>query len=277
MEIKDILEYEILNTKNITITVYSIVAVITILVLTTFVVRLLNKLFGKYVLKKHIDSGRGHAIFQVGRYLIWVIAITMILETTGVKITFLLAGSAALLVGLGLGLQQIFQDILSGIVVLFEGTLKVEDIVQLENDIVGKVKQIGLRVSYIETRDNIIMIIPNSKFVNGNVINWSHLEKFTRFFVSVGVAYGTDVRLVEDILLNCAKNHKDISTLHKPFVMFTDFGESSLDFKLFFWTKESFWVEKIKSELRFKINDAFKQNNIQIPFPQRDVHLKNGK
>ena len=274
MNLKNILEYQILSTDKVNITVYTIIVILVIFVLTSLLIKLLKKIFNRIIVKKHIDSGRGQAIFQILRYVIWVIAISMILETTGIKITFLLAGSAALLVGVGLGLQQIFQDMLSGVVILFEGTLKVEDIVQLENGIVGKVKQIGLRVSYIETRDNIIMIIPNSKFINGNVINWSHLEKITRFYVAVGVAYGSDVHLVEKLLLECANSQKEVSKKPEPFVMFSDFGESSLDFKLFFWTNESFWVERIKSELRYKINDIFTRNNIQIPFPQRDVHLK---
>lgn len=274
--LKSILAVEIYKGEKFVITIYTVIVVFLILLITKLFVALINKFFKRFIIKKRIDSGRGNAIFQMVKYLIWIFSISMILETSGVKITFLLAGSAALLVGLGLGLQQIFMDILSGIVILFEGTLKVEDIVQLEDEMVGKVKQIGLRVSYIETRDNIIMIIPNSKFVNGNVINWSHMEKLTRFSVSVGVAYGTDVRLVERVLLECTADHKDVSNQHLPFVKFNDFGDSSLDFQVHFWTHETFWVERIKSDLRYAINDAFIKNNIQIPFPQRDLHIRSG-
>ena len=273
MSLNDILQYQLIKTENLTITVYTVLVVLLILFLTRVLVSILKRIFNRYVFKKHIDMGRGQAIFQIIKYFIWILSISIVLETSGVKLTLLIAGSAALLVGLGLGLQQIFQDILSGVVILFEGSLKIGDVVELENNIVGKVRQIGLRTSLVETRDNINMIIPNSKFINNNVINWSHRETLTRFHVAVGVAYGSDVKLVEKLLQECAKNHEKVSKKHEPFVMFRDFGESSLDFQVYFWTNEAFRVERIKSDLRFKINEVFKQNNIQIPFPQRDLHI----
>jgi small-conductance mechanosensitive channel len=178
-----------------------------------------------------------------------------------------------LLVGLGLGLQQIFQDFISGITLIIEGTLKVGDIVEMIDEEVGRVKEISMRTSKIETRDNIILIVPNSKLINDVVINWSHIEKKTRFNVDVGVAYGSDVNLVKEILLACAGNHNQIFSSPEPRVRFTDFGNSSLDFQLLFYTNETFRVEDIKSDLRFQIDEAFRKNKVRIPFPQRDVHL----
>ena len=148
------------------------------------------------------------------------------------------------------------------------------DIVEIQENIVGRVIEIGLRTSKIETRDNIIMVVPNSKFVTDIVINWSHIEKKTRFHVDVGVAYGSDVEKVTKALLKCAEDQKNISPSPKPFVRFNDFGNSSLDFQLFFWTTDTFNVESIKSEIRYKIDAAFRKNDIQIPFPQRDIHIK---
>jgi small-conductance mechanosensitive channel len=197
----------------------------------------------------------------------------MILDTLGIRLTLLLAGSAALLVGIGLGLQQVFKDIVSGFFLLFEGNLKVGDVVELEGD-VGIVKEIGFRTTKIENRDNIILIIPNSKFIGENVINWSHIEQKTRFSVDVGVAYGSDVELVKKVLLECARDHQEVTEYPKPFVRFDDFGNSSLDFQLFFWTDNAFRVENIKSDLRFAIDKKFRENKITIPFPQRDVHIK---
>jgi small-conductance mechanosensitive channel len=160
------------------------------------------------------------------------------------------------------------------VAILFEGSLKVGDVVEIQAGIVGKVVEIGLRTSKIETRDNIVMVIPNSKFVTDIVINWSHMEKKTRFHVDVGVAYGSDVDKVTRILLECAQNQEKISASPKPFVRFNDFGDSSLDFQLFFWTTETFRVEFIKSEIRYKIDAAFRAQGVHIPFPQRDVHIK---
>jgi small-conductance mechanosensitive channel len=117
------------------------------------------------------------------------------------------------------------------------------------------------------------MIIPNSQFISHEVINWSHIESKTRFSVGVGVAYGSDVQLVKNVLLECAGDYKRISAKPKPFVRFQDFGDSSLDFSLYFWTGHTFEVENIKSDIRFMIEEKFRDNDIQIPFPQRDVHM----
>jgi small-conductance mechanosensitive channel len=195
------------------------------------------------------------------------------LDTVGIKITFLLASSAALLVGLGLGLQQLFQDFVSGITLLIEGTVKVGDIVETANGEVGQVDEINLRTSKLRTRDNIILIVPNSALIISPVINWSHIEQTTRFSVKVGVAYGSDVEKVTELLLMCTNEHKKIVKKPAPHVFFKDFGNSSLDFELLFYTNETFRVERIKSELRYAIDKAFRENNITIPFPQRDVHI----
>ena len=133
--------------------------------------------------------------------------------------------------------------------------------------------EIGIRTTKVLNRDNIILIIPNSKFTNENVINWSHLDKKSRFNVPIGVSYGSDVVKVKEILLECASEIKEVDKRPIPFVRFEDFGESSLNFRLFFWTNNSFTVEDIKSSLRFMINKKFIENNITIPFPQRDLHL----
>jgi len=273
MNLKDIFEYSIVNTEKINITVYNLVATILILIVTRIIIGIIHKIFKRKIYpNKNIEFGKSNTIYQLIKYILWVIAIVLSLETIGIKITFLLAGSAALLVGLGFGLQQIFRDIVSGLFILFEGNLKANDVVELEGEI-GRVKEIGFRTTKIESRDNIILIIPNSKFIDGKVINWSHIQKRTRFHVQVGVAYGSDVNLVKKVLAECALNHNDVTKTPKPFVRFSDFGDSSLDFQLFFWTDRAFEVENIKSDLRFTIDNKFRENKIQIPFPQRDVHM----
>ncbi|MBN2521061.1 MAG: mechanosensitive ion channel [Bacteroidales bacterium] len=273
MNVKEILEYQIKVSENVSFTIYSLIVALLIIIATRLLIWGIKRILKRQEKRNHIEVGKSYTIYQVIKYSLWVIAITFILETLGFKITILLAGSAALLVGLGLGLQEIFKDIVSGVFMLFEGNLKVGDILELEG-MVGKVKEVGLRTSKMETRDNIIIVVPNSKFITGNVINWSHIDTKTRFNVEVGVAYGSDVNLVEKVLLSCAEDNKNISQTPKPFVRFNNFGESSLDFQLFFWTVDSFGVENIKSQLRFSIDKAFRDNQITIPFPQRDVYLK---
>lgn len=273
MNIKEILNFSLIQTNNLHITVYNLLTVVLILIITEIIIWTLHRVFKKKIYPKpNIDIGKSHTIYRLIKYFLWISAILFILQTVGIKVTFLLAGSAALLVGLGLGLQEIFRDIVSGLILLFERNMKINDVVEVDEEI-GKVKEIGFRTTKIETRDNIIHIIPNSRFITGEVINWSHIEKLTRFSVNVGVAYGSDVRLVEKVLHDCAINHKKISEKPDPFVRFNDFGESSLEFQIFFWTDESFYVENIKSDLRFEIDKRFREEKVQIPFPQQDVHI----
>ncbi len=205
-------------------------------------------------------------------YIIWILVILFILELIGVELTILLAGSAALLVGVGIGMQQIFNDSISGFFLLFERSLKINDVVEMDG-IIGKVRDIGIRTSRIVTRDNIEMIVPNSKLVSATVINWSANDHKTRFFLKIGVAYGSNIHLVKKILIEVAETHSLILKSPSPIVLFTDFADSSLNFELGFWTKNTFEHRTILSDLRFAIDKKFRENNINIPFPQRDIHI----
>lgn len=274
MTLKEILNFPIINSDTNPITVYSILIVLIIIITTILILRFVKAIFRRLIEKKVLEQGASWSIFLIIKYFIWVIIIIVTLDTIGIKISILLASVAALLVGIGFGIQQLFNDLASGIIILIERSLKIGDIIQLDDGTVGRVVEIGLRTSMVKSRDDIIMIIPNSKFVNEKIINWSHLDKNTRFSVDVGVAYGSDVPKVEKALLDCAANIKLIATKPKPFVRFLNFGDSSLDFQLFFWASETFEVENLKSTIRFAINAEFVKQDIQIPFPQRDVHIK---
>ena len=274
MNLKEILNYTLIEKAHLHITVYSLLMAVFILIITEIIIWTISRIFKKRIYPRPgIDIGKSHTIYRLIKYFLWVIAISLVLQTVGLKLTFLLAGSAALLVGLGLGLQEIFKDIVSGLILLFEGNMKVNDVVEVEDEI-GKVKEVGFRNTKIETRDNIIHIIPNSKFITEHVVNWSHIQKLTRFSVDVGVAYGSDVRLVEKVLHDCAISHPKVAKNPDPFVRFNSFGDSSLEFQIFFWTDDSFYVENTKSDIRFEIDKQFRKNKIQIPFPQRDVHIR---
>jgi len=244
-----------------------------VFIFTRIIIMGLERIFtsGSYFREK--DRGKSKSVYKFLSYLIWVIAFLIILGSTGLELKVLYGAGAALLVGIGFGLQQIFADLISGIFLLFEGNLKEGDVVELNNGIIGKVAHVGIRTSKILTRDDYTMIIPNTEFITKEVINWTHNEENTRFRIEVGVAYGSDVRLVEEVLLDCAKGHPGISRDPKPFVRFDNFGDSSLDFQLFFWSRKTFRIENLKSDLRFKIDESFQNNTIQIPFPQRDVHI----
>jgi small-conductance mechanosensitive channel len=274
MKLKEILEYHLIETDKFDLTVYHLLTIFIIFIIARLILWVIKRLFRRQEKANKLDKGKSHSIYAIIKYTIWVIAIAIMLDTIGIKVTILIASSAALLVGLGLGLQQIFQDFVSGFTLLIEGTLQIEDIVEMEDGEVGRVIEIGIRTSKLETRDHIILIVPNSKLVNNQIINWSHLEKRTRFSVAIGVAYGSDIEKVKLTLLGCADRHERIAKTPSPIVRFTDFGNSSLNFELLFWTTETFRVEDVKSDIRFMIDAEFRKNNITIPFPQRDIHIK---
>lgn len=237
--------------------------------ITWFVSNIL--LFSTYR-SNNIDQGSQFAINQILKYIIYTIAILMALNSLNINMTLILGGAAALLVGVGLGLQQTFNDFFSGLVLLFERSVSVGDILTV-NNIQGTVMKIGLRSSVLETLGNQNIIIPNSKLVNDNVLNWNHDDDMVRFDVSVGVAYGTDTELVHQLLIKAALGHEQIYSHPAPFVRFQNFGNSSLDFTLFFFTKQLVTTDDIKSDLRFAIDKLFREHDITIPFPQTDVWI----
>ena len=187
-----------------------------------------------------------------------------------------MASSAALFVGIGLALQNVFSDIASGIFILFEGTIEVGDMVVVNSlSLEGKVIEIRLRTSIIEPLDSVSVIVPNSKFTTTNVVNWSFNDKETRFRLNVGVAYGSNTQLVRKVLRESAAAHNKVLKNPAPKVRFIDFGESSLDFELLLWLNMNTIqeYEDILSDLRFKIDAEFRRYDITIPFPQRDIHI----
>lgn len=276
--IQNILSQVIFEVGDYSLAISDIVVIVLIIFATKFILRLTSKVMDRFVTSEKLERRNKQSFMLLLKYIIWVFAIVLILETIGVQITLLLAGSAALLVGLGLGLQQIFSDIVSGVFLLVEGSVKIGDIMQVD-DLVGRVTTINLRTSEILTRDGIVIIVPNHKFIVENVVNWSHNATITRFNVTVGVAYGTDPKLVSSILKQCAVDNTEIVTNGKysPIVRLVSFGDSSLDFELLFWSRKGFTIENTKSDLRFLIVDRFREHGVEIPFPQRDLHLKSGK
>ncbi len=274
MTFKELLKLSIYKHANIDITVDSIFVVLVILFITYLALAIVKRGFKRFIGRNETERRSYWSVYLILRYVVWVIVIVLMLETSGIKVSVLLASITALLVGVGFGIQQLFSDLASGIVLLIERNLQINDVIQLADETVGKVIHIGLRTSKIKTRDDIILVVPNSKFVNDIIINWSQMDYNTRFSVEVGVAYGSDTKLVTEILLRCAIQNEKISSHPTPFVRFNNFGDSSLDFQLFFWVREPFMVEHTKSLLRYAIDDEFRKNGVQIPFPQRDLHLK---
>lgn len=272
-ELRDFLDFVLIKMGEFTFHVYNLLGI----VLIFLVARLIIWLTKKYLKRKEdhhsIEEGKKYAIVQILSYIVYTIAILLSIDSLGIKITVLLAGSTALLVGVGLGLQDFFRDLVSGFIVLSERTVAVGDIVNVDGTI-GKVKEVGLRTTSLITRDDVVLIVPNKTLTSGNVINWSQNKKTTRFQITLGVAYGSDTQLVKDILIQCASQHKTVRKKPEPYVFFDDFGNSSLDFSLYFFSDNLFRIERTKSDIRFEIDKQFRANNISIPFPQRDIWVR---
>ena len=223
--------------------------------------------------KKWIDEGGTYTIIQLSKYVIYSIAIIVAIQGVGINITFLVAGSAALFVGIGFGLQAILGDVFSGIILLFDGSIKVGDIVEMPNSEICKVDHIYIRTSQLKTLDGKTIIVPNGYLTKENIINWTISDKITRFNISLCVSYGSDTQAVKEILYQCALKHPLVEKRRNITIELEDFGKDGLEFKVYFWAQKTWEIINIKSDIRLAIDQAFRNNNIRIPFPQRDLHI----
>jgi len=256
--------------NHIKITVGALLLVIFAFVATSYVLGLVRKLYTRNL--NETDTHKFISVFKFIKYLSYVIVVFAVLSFSGVNVTPVLAASAALLVGVGLALQELFQDVLGGVFIMLDKSLQAGDIIEVEGK-VGRVVDIRLRTTRAITRDDKVLIIPNHKFISDTVYNYTQNHKQTRETVSVGVAYGSDTTLVKTLLLKSLEKDSRISARPKPFVLFEDFGDSALMFSVNFFVTDSFTDPMVKSDIRFRIDQLFRENNISIPFPQRDVHL----
>ncbi len=271
----EFLKYEIFGFGDYKLIVGNLILALILIALTWFFVYGLKRAVTRPRFITHrIDIKRRTSIYLILKYFIWTISTVIVLEVIGIDVGIFLVGSTALLIGLGLGLQNIFKDIVSGLFLLFEGTIQIGDVLEVDG-VVGRVMEINLRNSQVMTRDDVMIIIPNSKFVSEKVVNWSTDDEKVRFAINLGVAYGSDIDLVFQCLENVMKEDTRIQSNPRPFARFVDFGESSLDFQMIFWSRETFRIENLKSDLRRKVYKELAKNNLNIPFPQRDIHIIN--
>lgn len=265
---KRFLEYQIFKIDHLELKVISVIQLL-IFILAIFI---LLKIMKKSIYHmKRVEKGKKYSIYNLFKYLILVLAFVISLDLLGFNLSLLLAGSAALLVGLGLGLQNLFSDYISGIIILIDSTIKVGDVIEV-NGTVSKVQEINLRTTRVITRDDKYIILPNSDLTKNSLINWTLNEVSARFEVSVGVDYSSEVEKVMGLLVEAIKGHPFAAKKPEVFARFNEFSESSLNFTVYFWSDEVFRIEQVKSEMRVKIMESFRANNIKIPFPQRVIH-----
>lgn len=260
--------------KDISISIFDILVVITVIFITTIVLRIVLKILTRNLPEG--DKGKFNVVYGYFRWLIYIVILLVTFHSVGVNVTAVFAASAALLIGVGLALQTLFQDIISGVFILIDQSVHVGDIIEIEGK-VGRVEEIKLRTTRAVTIDNKVLVIPNHLYLTNSLYNWTQNGTLTRESVSVGVAYGSDVQLVRKLLLQAASTHEAVISMPEPAVVFTDFGDSSLNFRVVFTLADSFKAQFPKSDIRFEIDKLFRENNITIPFPQRDIHIIENK
>jgi small-conductance mechanosensitive channel len=272
--IKAILNYKLVGTD---ITLWTLIYFLVLLLLLFYLTGKIRKLLVERVLvRTKMDVGAQQAIGSITRYVLMLVGLLIILQTVGINLTTLNVIAGAIGIGVGFGLQNIANNFISGLIILFERPIKVGDRIVV-GDVEGDVIEIGARSTTVVTNNQIAIIVPNSMFISEPVVNWKYTDPRVRFEIPVGVAYGSDVRLVERLLLEVAKENPDVLQNPPPDVCFREFGESKLSFVLRVWNQNHVHRKLVLfSALNFAIYDKFKEHGVEIPFPQRDLHIRSG-
>ena len=256
------------------ITILNVCYVIIFLLLIGYISRIIRKALQDEVLPRtRLDIGARASLVNVVVYSLWILAIYTGINILGIDLSSLAFMAGALGIGIGFGLQNIVNNFISGIILLFDPSIQVGDMVQIGEDW-GTVNRINIRTTIVQTFDNAALIIPNSQMLSNRVTNWSYKDPKVRRQVDVGVAYGSDVQLVRKVLLEIIHDMPEIMDDPAPRVDFSDFADSALIFRIRFWiTSPEFWLTS-PTELRFRIDEEFKKHGIEIAFPQQDIHIR---
>lgn len=277
------LEYKIIETKNFQLSFSHIIAVVGVFYLAKLAVRLFQLIITQRLRKrKDYDAGLEYVYVQFSKYVIYIVAIMIVSKILFSNISGLLTGSVGILVGVGLGLQDVFRDFIAGIVLLVERNLMVGDIIELPDQdgqemLVAKVVKIGVRTSIIETREGNVLILPNTQLTQNRIENWSNGSLLSRFSIEVPIAYGADTELVTRLLKQAALSHTKVSKTSEVIVRLSDFQQNNLKFELLFWADQSWQINNFRSEIRMEIDRLFREYKINMPYPQLDLHIASDK
>jgi small-conductance mechanosensitive channel len=273
--IKTFLSVPLLKFGNSSITLWSILTFFILLLLLLLIAGKIRSWLVNYLLlKAKLDHGGRQAVGAITRYVIIFIGFLVILQTLQINLTTLNVLAGTLGIGIGFGLQNVASNFISGLIILLERPIKIGDRIEV-GKVEGDVLEIGARSTTVVTNDNIAIIVPNSKFITENVVNWMYTGTKVRFRVPVSVAYGSDVRLVEKLLLDVAQDNPDVLKDPPPVVRFLEFGDSGMLFELRPWSTSLVHRKgKLISSLNFAIHGTFKEHHIETPFPQRVIHIR---
>lgn len=268
-------ENELFRIGGTPVTIASLISFFVFLALAFLASKLLQRALGRVYRRRKIDEGVQYALNRLLHYAVVALGGFLALDNLGISITGLAALGAILGVGIGFGLQNIAQNFVSGLILLLERPVKKGDFVEV-GDTRGTVREIRARATIVTTLDNVDILVPNGQFITEPVINSTYEDRRVRIAVKVGVAYGSDTTLVREVLERVAAEHPGVLDEPHPLVRFDDFGESSLDFTLLVWLNSPRTEPIVASDLRFAIDRAFREAGVEIPFPQRDLHLRGG-
>jgi small-conductance mechanosensitive channel len=276
-QLRAFLDYPLLKLGDSTISLWTLAYFLLLLALLFFFSsRLSNWLVQRVLVRTRLDLGARQAVGSITRYVTILVGLLVALETVGIDLTTLNVIAGAVGIGVGFGLQNIANNFISGLIILLERPIKLGDRIEV-GSVDGNVTEIGARSTTVLTNDNISIIVPNSKFISDNVTNWSYADPRVRFHVPVGVAYNSDVRLVERLLLEVGRENTEVLPDPPPKIWFRGYDDSSLSFELLVWNRSLVHRKgQLISDLNFAIYDKFKEHGIEIPFPQRDLHIRSG-
>ena len=273
-EFSELLHAPLFHIQKTPVTLFSLLGAALFLLIAYLVSKALQrtlhrKIFPRFKVAQELQ----YTFLRLTHYFFIFLGLVLGLQFIGLDLSSLAVIAGLLSVGIGFGLQNIASNFVAGIILLFERPIKIGDRISV-GETHGDVHEIKIRSTTIITPDNIAIIVPNSDFVSGRVTNWSYRDPRMRFHLPVGVAYASDVDQVKQLLLQAARSHPQVLQHPEPDVGFTAFGDSALEFNLLFWVGEAKGGVRVLSDLRYRIHQLFKENGIEMPFPQREVHLK---
>ena len=260
-----------------TVTIGGILMLVFLFASVIIVERILQRLLiRRFLSKTRLQPSLQYGLSRIIGYTLIAIGFYVAFQSVGFDLSSLAIVAASLGVGVGFGLQNIINNFVSGIIILAERPISIGDRIEVAG-VAGRVTKIQLRSTTVVTNDNITMIVPNADFISNTVTNWSHGDPKVRIRVPVGVAYGSDLKLLQRLLLEAAEEHPKALRDPLPVVLFTEFGDSSLNFELGVWTQEMTATPiHFTSQMNFIIEQKLRENEIEIPFPQRDLHVRSG-
>lgn len=275
--IRNALEVPLVTSGATHITLWSVLyAVVLIAALLWFAKKLQRWISGRLLMRSTLDAGARQAVGAIARYLVLFIGLLAIAQSAGIDLTTFTVLAGAIGIGVGFGLQSVVANFIAGLIIMFERPIKIGDRIEVDG-VDGDVIEIGARSTTVLTNDNIAIIVPNSKFITEKVVNWQYNDARVRFHIPVNVAYGSDARKVERLLLEVAQAEADVLAEPPPAVRLLQFGDNGLGFELRAWSSSLVNRRgKLTSALNHAIYERFAAEGIQFPFPQRDLHLRGG-